>query len=228
MSKSAEPTGAPAESPRVNDALGGLGYLGDDQGEEADAGRFRRALRYDEDADDLELEDRKRDFAGRRIYTDDELDAIAAARCERVLLSCRRLPNERPNMMFFRFYGDNAFELAHLDPLSTFGADVDTASYTLARRYLRDGLLPEKAQIRTEEFVNYFKPDLAPPPADSKVPFAVHTELGVSRFGRDRWATESSETTDRWMLRVGVRGKEVAREERQPLQLTFVVDTSGS
>ena len=235
--KSGAPTSVPAESPSVNDALPGLGYLGDaDDGEEADSGRFRRVVRledgevqYGSDYDvELKLKDRKRDFAGRLVYTEAELDAIAAARCERVLVSCRPLPDERPNMMFFRFYGDNGFELAHIDPLSTFGADVDTASYTLARRYLRDGLLPEKAQIRTEEFVNYFKPDLAPPPADSKVPFAVHTELGISRYGRDQWASERSEGADRWMLRVGVRGKEVAREDRQPLQLTFVVDTSGS
>lgn len=194
----------------------------------------RKKLKYGEDDADLTLDqERKRDFSGRRLYTDAELDAITAARSEVVLRSCRRLPNERPNMMFFRFYGDNAFELAHLDPQSTFGADVDTASYTLARRYLRDGLLPEKAQIRTEEFVNYFKPDLAPPAADSALPFAVHTELGISRFGTEHWgfdrnASESADRAERYMLRVGVRGKVVAREDRQPLQLTFVVDTSGS
>jgi Mg-chelatase subunit ChlD len=251
----------PTPEAKVHDSLRGLGYVGgDEDGEAADSGRFRRALdgheesevielddldrwqevskrkklRFEDDGDELDFdveydrEGRKRDYAGRRIYTEDELDALAAQRSERVLKSCRRLPNERPNMMFFRFYGDNGFELAHIDPQSTFGADVDTASYTLARRYLRDGLLPEKAQIRTEEFVNYFKPDLAPPAADSPIPFAVHTELGVSRYGRDQWASDKSAGTERYMLRVGVRGKEVAREERQPLQLTFVVDTSGS
>jgi len=235
------PAAAGTPKAKVHDSLRGLGYVGGDvDGEEADSGRFRRQIRLADDSDDgdagyaddfefeFDREDRKRDYAGRRIYTEDELDALAAQRSEHVLRGCRRLPNERPNMMFFRFYGDNGFELAHVDPQSTFGADVDTASYTLARRYLRDGLLPEKAQIRTEEFVNYFKPDLAPPAADSPIPFAVHTELGISRYGRDQWASEKSAGTDRYMLRVGVRGKEVAREERQPLQLTFVVDTSGS
>lgn len=236
----------------VLDALGGLGYVGG--GGAAPGGetgavvrRFDGGTTISVDTDvndrfaggavdteagrgrfDFSLEERKRDYAGRLQYSEEELAEIAKARADLVLQSCRRRPNERPSMMFYRFYGDNAFELAHLDALSTFGADVDTASYTLARRYLVDGVLPEKAQIRTEEFVNYFRPDLAPPPADSAVPFAVHTELSDSRFGTDRWAQSGEGATQRQMLRVGIRGKEVAREERQPLQLTFVVDTSGS
>ena len=118
--------------------------------------------------------------------------------------------------MYFRFWGDNPFVRAALDAQSTFGVDVDTASYTLARRYLSDGNLPEKAQVRTEEFVNYFKPDVDAP---TEGVFRVHTELAPSRFGGP---------DDKLMLRVTVRGKDVAREERQPLNLTFVVDVSGS
>src|SRR5262249_41606307 len=70
--------------------------------------------------------------------------------CHRILTSCRRRPNERPRDMFFRFYGDNPFELAVLEPQSTFSVDVDTASYALARRYINEGHIPEKAQVRTE------------------------------------------------------------------------------
>jgi hypothetical protein len=50
------------------------------------------------------------------------------------------------------------------DRLSTFGLDVDTASYTVARRYLREGRLPPRVAIRVEEFVNYFSYG-DPPPA---------------------------------------------------------------
>ena len=103
-----------------------------------------------------------------------------------------------------------------LDPLSTFAVDVDTASYTLARRYLDDGVLPEKAQVRTEEFVNYFDADV---PAPLEETFAIQTELAPSRFGE--------RGGDAWMLRVAVRGKDVTREERQPLALTFVIDVVG-
>jgi Ca-activated chloride channel family protein len=137
-------------------------------------------------------------------------------RVQGLLHSCRPYPGEEPAAMFFRFWGDNPFVHASLDAQSTFGVDVDTASYTLARRYLSDGLLPEKAQIRTEEFLNYFKPDIDAP---TEGVFRVQTELAPSRFGGP---------DDKWMLRVTVRGKDVAREERQPLNLTFVVDVSGS
>ena len=118
--------------------------------------------------------------------------------------------------MFFRFWGDNPFVQTSLDSQSTFGVDVDTASYTLARRYRSEGKLPEKAQIRTEEFLNYFKPDVEAP---TEGVFNVHTEIAPSRFGGK---------DGKYMLRVTVRGKDVAREERQPLNLPFVVDVSGS
>ncbi len=122
----------------------------------------------------------------------------------------------RPRDMFFRYWGDNPFELTLLDRLSTFSVDVDTASYALARRYLVGGHLPSKEQIRTEEFVNYFKGDV-PPPTEGT--FAVATEFAPSLFGDD---------SNTWMLRVAVRGKEVSKAERQPVALTFVVDVSGS
>ena len=153
-------------------------------------------------------------------HGDKEVTVIAQSEVERrvaeILSSCQPRPEEDPAGMFFRFWGDNAFTQAALDAQSTFGVDVDTASYTLARRYLAEGNLPEKAQIRTEEFVNYFKPDVEAP---TEGVFSVKTEIAPSRFGGPE---------EKWMLRVTVRGKDVAKEERQPLNLTFVVDVSGS
>jgi len=143
--------------------------------------------------------------------------------CQRIVIDCRRRPDEKPRDMFFRFWGDNPFEFAAVDALSTFSADVDTASYTLARRYIEEGKLPEKAQIRTEEFVNYFKSDV---PAPTQGTFAVHTTLAPSRFGAA--APGEYAQGERDLLRVVVRGKDVAKAERKPLALTFVVDCSGS
>lgn len=148
----------------------------------------------------------------RRVLTPEEREA----RIEQVLVSCRRRPNEALRDMFFRFWGDNPYEWAANDRLSTFSMDVDTASYTLARNYLVANQLPEKAQIRTEEFVNYFKPDVAPP---TKGTFAISTELAPGRF---------VDRPDKWTLRVAVRGMEVQKSERVPLALTFVIDVSGS
>lgn len=139
------------------------------------------------------------------------------AHLEQIIAACRPLPGERPRDMFYRFFGDNPFEWTATDRLSTFAMDVDTASYTLARRYLVEGHLPEKAQIRTEEFVNYFAPDVAAPGGGNT--FAIRTELAPGRY---------SDSPDKWMLRVAVRGREVPVAERDPMALTFVIDVSGS
>lgn len=147
----------------------------------------------------------------------EERQRVLEVECQGVLDRCRRLPNERPRDMFFRYWGDNPFEFTALDPLSTFAADVDTASYALARRYLVEGKLPEKAQIRTEEFVNYFKADV---PAPTKNTFAIRTDLAPSRFAQP--------ANSLWTLRVVVRGEELAKEERKPLHLVCVIDCSGS
>jgi Ca-activated chloride channel family protein len=142
-----------------------------------------------------------------------ELDRDAY--CDELVRACRIRPRETPSMMFFRCWGDNPFEFAQLDPLSTFAADVDTASYALARSYLERGVMPTKAQIRTEEFVNSFDSGVPAPTADT---FALDLELAPSLFGHD----------GEWMLRVVLRGKEVDKAERPHLALTFVVDVSGS
>ncbi len=188
------------EGERV-DALRSLGYVDDDQ-DGGDAYSDKLESRY-------RFEYHRQYEAGLGVVDADEL-------CRRVLERCRRRPDERPRDMFFRFWGDNAFVFAHQDPLATLSADVDTASYALARNYLRSGNLPPEAAVRTEEFLNYFKPDV---PAPSESTFAIHTELAPSRFGP---------TADHWMLRVVVRGKEVSKEERKPLALTIVLDVSGS
>lgn len=143
-------------------------------------------------------------------------EVAAKSRAEALLRRYRPMPQERPRDMHFRYWGDHSYVYSSRDAVATFAADVDTASYNLARRYLVEGQLPTKEQVRTEEFVNVFAPDV-PAPVDGT--FAVQTELAPSPFG-------GSEA--RWMLRVSVRGKDVAPTERDPLALTFVVDVSGS
>jgi Ca-activated chloride channel family protein len=188
---------------------------GDKNGFDEVTGEQLRALGYLGDDDRVEELSRRR-----------EKDSVRRAagrgeprlqrRIEFILNSCTRKPNERPRDMFFRFWGDNPFEWTAIDTLSTFSVDVDTASYALARRYLSENRLPTKEQIRTEEFVNYFDADVEAPVEST---FRIATELAPNRFG---------DGPDSWMLRVAVRGKDVTREERQPLTLTFVVDVSGS
>ena len=138
-----------------------------------------------------------------------------------IVQNCIPKPGEKPSAMYYRYWGDNGYEFPVNDNLSTFSIDVDTASYTLARRYLQEGYLPERAQIRTEEFVNYATPDL-PAPTGGDV-FGITMELAPSPFGPNAEAGGEHR-----LLRVGVRGMEVDMTERDPVALTFVVDVSGS
>ncbi|WNG17174.1 von Willebrand factor type A domain-containing protein [Cystobacter fuscus] len=114
----------------------------------------------------------------------------------------------------FAEHTPNAFTETAADRLSTFAVDVDTASYTVARRYLTQGSLPPGAAVRVEEFVNYFKYRYAPPEEGA---FRVHLEGAPSPFSQGRH-----------FVRVGIQGKVVSRSQRKPAHLVFLVDTSGS
>lgn len=46
---------------------------------------------------------------------------------------------------------------AQSEPVSTFGIDVDTASYTRVRASLAAGVFPQPNDVRTEELLNYFR-----------------------------------------------------------------------
>lgn len=118
--------------------------------------------------------------------------------------------------VFFKEYGTNPFIDTEDDHLSTFGMDVDTASYAVTRRYLRDGYLPPTEAVRVEEFVNAFDYNYAPPSQDA---FAVHIEGAPSRFGEGKRLQ---------LLRIGIQGRVVPDENRKDAMLTFVIDVSGS
>ncbi len=111
--------------------------------------------------------------------------------------------------------GVNPFVPTERDRESTFGLDVDTASYAIARRFVDDGNLPDPASIRVEEFVNAFEHDY-PAPRDGT--FALYADGGPTPF-LDR---------DEVLLRLGVKAREVPDRARQDAALTFVIDTSGS
>ncbi|HUV29505.1 MAG TPA: von Willebrand factor type A domain-containing protein [Acidobacteriota bacterium] len=119
-----------------------------------------------------------------------------------------------PFDMFFKNYGTNRFVETRRDRLSTFALDVDDASYNLARRYLQQGRVPPPEAIRVEEFINHFNYGYNPP-RDSK--FRIFSELLPSPFNRDVT-----------VMKIGVKGREVAASARKPLNLTFVIDVSGS
>jgi Ca-activated chloride channel family protein len=115
----------------------------------------------------------------------------------------------------YKDYGRNAWVDAATDNLSTFAADVDTASFTIARRKLTEGTLPPAAAVRVEEFVNYFKYDYTTP--SGTAPFAVAVDAAPSPFN-----------SGRHIVRVGVTTKAKSVAERSRANLVFLVDVSGS
>jgi Ca-activated chloride channel homolog len=110
---------------------------------------------------------------------------------------------------------DNPFLTVAENPLSTFSIDVDTASYSIVRRFLSEHQLPPKDAVRIEEMVNYFTYDYRPPTGED--PFSVNVEIAGCP-----WNSEHR------LARVGLKGREIARDKRPPSNLVFLVDVSGS
>ena len=118
--------------------------------------------------------------------------------------------------VFFKGVGTNPFIDTEDDAFSTFGMDVDTASYAVMRRFLRDGLLPPPEAVRVEEFVNAFDYNYTPPANEA---FAIHLEGAPSKFGEGRRLQ---------LLRIGIQGRVIPDIDRKDAILTFVIDVSGS
>ena len=112
-------------------------------------------------------------------------------------------------------WGKNPWVDASKDHLSTFAADVDTASYTIARRKLNEDTLPPPAAVRVEEFVNYFHYSFGAPTGNT--PFTVAMDAAPSPL-----------QAGRTILRVGVATQPKSVAERMPAHLVFLVDVSGS
>jgi Ca-activated chloride channel family protein len=110
----------------------------------------------------------------------------------------------------------NPVKLTSEEPVSTFSIDVDTASYANVRRFLNQGVLPPKDAVRIEELVNYFDYDYALPKSKD-VPFSTDVQIVPSPWGKGRE-----------LMRIGVQGYDIDRKERPPINLTLLVDVSGS
>lgn len=100
--------------------------------------------------------------------------------------------------------------------LSTFAADVDSASFDLYRQALALGAQVDPASVRLEEYVNAFRYHYAAPVAEAAHPFAVSTEVSQSALY----------TTP--VLRVGLQAKAPEAFVKRPTNLVFLVDVSGS
>jgi Ca-activated chloride channel family protein len=110
---------------------------------------------------------------------------------------------------------ENPFLDAASNPLSTFSIDVDTASYSNIRRFINQGSLPPKDAVRLEEMINYFTYDY-PQPTDDK-PFSINVDVAGCPW----------EASHR-LVRIGLKGREIAVDKRGASNLVFLLDVSGS
>jgi Ca-activated chloride channel family protein len=109
----------------------------------------------------------------------------------------------------------NRFKSAREHPLSTFGADVDTASYANVRRFLSQGQLPPRDAVRVEEFINYFRFNY-PAPRDGR-PIALTTEIGDCP-----WAPAHK------LVLIGARAAAAVPRETGGRNIVLLIDVSGS
>ncbi len=100
-------------------------------------------------------------------------------------------------------------------PLSTFSADVDTAAYTNIRRAIENGQRVNPDMVRTEEMLNYFHYNYAPPAGES--PIAITTELAACPW-----------EPSHHLALIGLQAAQIDLRELPRSNLVFLIDVSGS
>ncbi len=110
---------------------------------------------------------------------------------------------------------ENPFRLAQTAPLSTFSADVNSASYSNVRRFLSNNALPPRDAVFLAELVNYFPYRYPQPTGEAPVSLTLDMAPCPWRDGHK-------------LVRVGVRAKAFEANEAPRRNLVFLVDTSGS
>lgn len=127
-------------------------------------------------------------------------------------------PQHRPTVDTERYPNAQANPIKQVaqEPVSTFSVDVDTASYANVRRFLNDGSRPPADAVRVEELINYFDYGYARPTVRSE-PFQPYVAVTPSPWSKDRQ-----------IVHIGLQGYDLPRSAQPPLNLVFLVDTSGS
>ena len=110
---------------------------------------------------------------------------------------------------------ENGFSNAKSNPLSTFSADVDAASYSNVRRFINNGQLPPADAVRVEEMINYFSYNI-PGPTDNS-PVAIHTELSSAPWNPAHR-----------LVRIALKARAIETSRLPPSNLVFLIDVSGS
>lgn len=110
---------------------------------------------------------------------------------------------------------ENDFKVVSVNPTSVFSVDVDKASYTNARDYVKGGSLPPEGSVRIEEFINYFNYSYPAPKGDN--PVSLNAEIGKCAWNKDHY-----------LLKLGLKAKEIDVAKAPASNLVFLIDVSGS
>ncbi|OAV49764.1 hypothetical protein A6U98_20565 [Rhizobium sp. WYCCWR10014] len=121
-----------------------------------------------------------------------------------------------PNRERFANAAANPIKSVATDPVSTFSADVDSASYSFVRRSLTGGALPDPQSVRVEEMINYFPYDW-PGPENAAQPFKATVTVMPTPWNHD---TE--------LMHVAIKGYDIAPATTPHANLVFLIDVSGS
>ena len=118
-----------------------------------------------------------------------------------------------------RFVGNTIIPVRRTadEPVSTFSIDVDTASWAFLRRVVNEGDIPSPDMVRIEEMINYFTYGYSAPEPTDIDPFATHVAVFDAPWN-----------SGKQLVRIGIQGKKPQIENRPPLDLVFLIDTSGS
>ncbi|NEI38025.1 DUF3520 domain-containing protein [Rhizobium leguminosarum] len=121
-----------------------------------------------------------------------------------------------PNRERFANAAANPIKSVATDPVSTFSADVDSASYAFVRRSLTGGAMPDPQSVRVEEMINYFPYDW-PGPDNAEQPFKATVTVMPTPWNHD---TE--------LMHVAIKGYDIAPATTPHANLVFLIDVSGS
>lgn len=110
---------------------------------------------------------------------------------------------------------ENDFISTANENVSTFSADVDTASYSNIRSYINSNQCVPGDAVRIEEMINYFHYDYKEPSSDE--PFSVNMEVDGCPWN-----------SNHQLVMIGLKSKAIDTEKRKPTNFVFLIDTSGS
>ncbi len=123
--------------------------------------------------------------------------------------------NQPMNTEEYNSVTESGFKNPQLEPLSTFSADVDTASYTNIRRFINNGQEIPEGAVRIEEMLNYFSYDYPEPQGDT--PFSTSVEISDCPWNQNTK-----------LMCIGLQTKKLDKQSMPDSNIVFLIDSSGS